>query len=172
MQYKNTKMHVQREGFSRQGIVQVVRTNVSRMRACRTFLWHSTCSFSLNSTFLRHTFVAFLNPTFQQRVLYSRGLDEQEQRGGEGERHWRKESQLLRDGLNIMYQVMTFSNQGNKTPYCPRGGRYYRKKLSTADISEFFKLSANYRYRILGIWELSKNYRYRKLHPILSDKHN
>ena len=53
-----------------------------------------------------------------------------------------------------------------------RGGRYYRKKLSTADISEFFKLSANYRYRILGIWELSKNYRYRKLHPILSDKHN
>ena len=67
---------------------------------------------------------------------------------------------------------MTFSNQGNKTPYCPRGGRYYRKKLSTADISEFFKLSANYRYRILGIWELSKNYRYQKLHPILSDKHN
>ena len=53
-----------------------------------------------------------------------------------------------------------------------RGGRYYRKKLSTADISEFFKLSANYRYRILGIWELSKNYQYRKLHPILSDKHN
>ena len=131
------KMHVQREGFNRQGIVQVVRTNVSRMRACRTFLWHST---------------------FQQRVLYSRGLDEQEQRGGEGERHWRKESQLLRDGLNIMYQVMTFSNQGNKTPYCPRGGRYYRKKLSAADISEFFKLSANYRYR--------------KLHPILFNKHN
>ena len=53
-----------------------------------------------------------------------------------------------------------------------RGGRYHRKKLSTANISEFFKLSANYRYRILGIWELSKNYRYRKLHPILSDKHN
>ena len=53
-----------------------------------------------------------------------------------------------------------------------RGGRYYRKKLSTADISEFFKLSANYRYRILGVWELSENYRYRKLHPILSDKHN
>ena len=67
---------------------------------------------------------------------------------------------------------MTFSSQGNKTPYWPRGGRYYRKKLSAADISEFFKLSANYRYRILGIWELSKNYRYRKLHPILSDKHN
>ena len=129
------KMHVQREGFNRQGIVQVVRTNVSRMRACRTFLWHSTCSFFLNSTLLQHIFVAFLNPTFQQRVLYSRGLDEQEQRGGEGERHWRKESQLLGDGLNIMYQVMTFSNQGNKTPYCHRGGRYYRKKLS-----------ANYRY--------------------------
>ena len=62
----------------------MVRTNVSRMRACRTFLWHSTCNFSLNSTFLRHTFVAFLNPTFQQRVLYSRGLDEQEQGGEEG----------------------------------------------------------------------------------------
>ena len=53
-----------------------------------------------------------------------------------------------------------------------RGGRYYRKKLSTADISKIFKLLANYRYRILGIWELLKNYRYRKLHPILSDKHN
>ena len=44
-QYKNTKMHAQREGFSRQGIAQVTRTNVGRMRACRTFLWHSTCSF-------------------------------------------------------------------------------------------------------------------------------
>ena len=53
-----------------------------------------------------------------------------------------------------------------------RGGRYYRKKSSTADISEFFKLSANYRYWILGLWELSKNYRYRKLHTILSDIHN
>ena len=68
------------------------------------------------------------------------------------------------------------SPQSTNKQYCQgttnRGGRYYRKKLSTADISEFFKLSANYRYRILGIWELSKNYRYRKLHPILSDKHN
>ena len=71
-QYKNTKMHVQREGFSRQGIAQVGRTNVSRMRACRTFLWHSTCIFFLNSTFLRHAFVAFLNSTLQQRVIYSR----------------------------------------------------------------------------------------------------
>ena len=53
---------------------------------------------------------------------------------------------------------MTFSNQGNKTPYCPRGGRYYRKKLSAANISEFFKLSANYRYR--------------KLDSILFNKHN
>ena len=60
----------------------------------------------------------------------------------------------------------------NKVRHHYRGGRYYRKKLSTADISEFFKLSANYRYRILGIWELSKNYRYRKMclqfHPINS----
>ena len=53
-----------------------------------------------------------------------------------------------------------------------QGWAILSKKLSTADISEFFKLSANYRYRIFGIWELSKNYRYRKLHPILSDKHN
>ena len=28
-----------------------------------------------------------------------------------------------------------------------RGWRYYRKKLSIADISAFFKLSTNYRYR-------------------------
>ena len=53
---------------------------------------------------------------------------------------------------------MTFSSQGNKTPYCPRGGRYYRKKLSAANILEFFKLSANYRYR--------------KLDSILFNKHN
>jgi len=53
---------------------------------------------------------------------------------------------------------MTFSKQGNKTPYCLRGGRYYRKKLSAANISEFFKLSANYRYR--------------KLDSILFNKHN
>ena len=53
-----------------------------------------------------------------------------------------------------------------------RGGRYYGNKLSIADKSAFFKLSANYRYRILGIWELSKNYRYWQKHPILSDKHN
>ena len=53
-----------------------------------------------------------------------------------------------------------------------RGGRYYRKKLSIADKSAFFKLSANYRYRKKNIWELSKNYRYRKMciqfHPINS----
>ena len=81
-QYKNTKMHAQREGFSRQGIAQVTRTNVGRMQACRTFLWHSTCSFSLNSTFLRHTFVAFLNPTFQQRVYIAEGSTNKS-RGGE-----------------------------------------------------------------------------------------
>ena len=45
-------------------------------------------------------------------------------------------------------------------PRCYRGGRYYRKKLSIADKSVFFKLSANYRYRKKNIWELSKNYRY------------
>ena len=135
MQYKNTKMHVQREGFSRQGIVQVVRTNVSRMRACRTFLWHSTCSFSLNSTFLRHTFVAFLNPTFQQRVYIAEGLTSKS-RGGNWERgEERVVAAKRRSEHYVLGQVMTFSSQGNKTPYCHRGGRYYRKKLS-----------ANYRY--------------------------
>ena len=69
-------------------------------------------------------------------------------------------------------EASQYRHHQNFLPTSIRGGRYYRKKLSTADISEFFKLSANYRYRILGIWELSKNYRYRKLHPILSDKHN
>ena len=53
-----------------------------------------------------------------------------------------------------------------------RGGRYYGNKLSIADKSAFFKLSANYRYRKEDIWELSKNYRYRKMcsqfHPINS----
>ena len=48
------------------------------------------------------------------------------------------------------------------------------KELSVKlSISKFEgKLSKNYRYQILGIWELSKNYWYRKLHPILSDKHD
>ena len=45
-----------------------------------------------------------------------------------------------------------------------------RKKLSMADKSAFFKLSANYRYRKMEILKLSKNYRYRKMHQIYADK--
>ena len=127
MQYKNTKMHVQREGFSRQGIVQVVRTNVSRMRACRTFLWHSTCSFFKFNTFTAHFCCIFKSYFSAESPIQQRA---RRTRAGGG--NWERGEERV--------VVMTFSSQGNKTPYCHRGGRYYRKKI--------------YRQRYIGIFQI------------------
>ena len=52
-----------------------------------------------------------------------------------------------------------------------RGGRWYRKKLSTADKSAFFKLSVNYRYRKSEFFNYQQNYRYRKMHQIWADNY-